>query len=125
MKAKAKCKKQKAEWDWRDIIARGKAGRLGADEEIEAEERAGEWPTCACGYLCDRLPRLEDGMPGDLELQEIGLSFCAEVTRPADWDAAGKTFAAIETRTATLLKARMARISRIKRKAKYHVKRTY
>lgn len=47
----------------------------------ELERRAHEWPTCACGQLCKRLPRSEKGVPLDDITYELGVSFYPRCSR--------------------------------------------
>lgn len=40
-----------------------------------ANDRAGEWVTCACGNQCKVIPRLDDGEPIDDVLSDLGMTF--------------------------------------------------
>jgi len=42
---------------------------------------AREWVTCACGNLCDVIPRDHSGMPIDLTLAKLGTQFNANIIR--------------------------------------------
>lgn len=64
---------------------------------------ANKWPTCACGQLCSALPRGFMGCPIDIQLSDLGLTFCDEVNLGA-WTEALVTFLRIEARTTLLLK---------------------
>lgn len=64
---------------------------------------AGDWPTCACGELCKRLPRYEeDGVPMDITLAELGIVFNVHVKR-REWNPAFVIFREIEQRTTELI----------------------
>lgn len=63
---------------------------------------AWDWPTCACGALCKKLPRERNGRPKDHTLGCLGEAF-AEDIEVSELVEARKTFAAIERRTAYLL----------------------
>jgi len=65
---------------------------------------AREWPTCACGQLCKRLPRTNIGSPQDDLLFTLGSVFSVDV-ESRKWRGALKAFRAIEKRTAQLLAA--------------------
>jgi hypothetical protein len=81
---------------------------LSGGKEIHVHQRvtlnrmAGNWPTCACGQLCELLERNEDGSPADKELRILGLKF-AEYVSGHKWCLALETFNKIECRTTELL----------------------
>lgn len=60
------------------------------------------WPTCACGQLCQSLPRTMSGNPSDRDLTNEGGNFCGFVAQQ-EWIAAEETMKSIEQRTAYLL----------------------
>jgi len=64
---------------------------------------ASKWPTCACGQLCKKLPRDEDGKPEDTLLSALGHDFVNNISRK-EWVKALKTFKKIERRSTLLLK---------------------
>jgi hypothetical protein len=70
--------------------------------------RAGSWPTCACGQLCEKLPKIQDGCPRDGTLRQLGTDFYQYVQTQA-WCQALATFYAIEERTADILYAMRVR----------------
>lgn len=41
----------------------------------ELSKLAGNWVTCACGNLCEVIPRTEDGKPKDDQLRLLGTEF--------------------------------------------------
>jgi hypothetical protein len=44
-------------------------------EHYRACDLASEWVTCACGNLCDIIPRSPIGRPSDTELESLGVNF--------------------------------------------------
>ena len=61
-------------WDWYAF--------LDASKEVKEEFRgdafnlSSEWTTCACGQVCDVLPKGLYGCPNDKELGDLGMDFC-------------------------------------------------
>ena len=88
-------------WDWYAF--------LDASEEIkknhigEAGYLAGVWTTCACGQVCNVLPKDHLSAPLDIDAHQLGVIFynCIEIN---NWDKAKKTLDKIEKRTIFLLK---------------------
>ncbi len=66
------------------------------------ERLAHQWPTCACGQLCKRLPRTL-GVPDDAKTADLGYWFAVYVERH-QWKRALETFHKIESRTVAILK---------------------
>ena len=64
--------------------------------------KSSEWVTCACGQLCDRLPKYESGAPKDIELWGLGLDFNYYI-RDKCYPSAKQTLTKIEKRTIELL----------------------
>jgi hypothetical protein len=77
-------------------------GGLSNEEYKWIRKQANDWPTCACGTLCKKLPRHEGGMPVDDYLREWGADFFWEVAN-RNFKAAKKTFLKIEARSTRLL----------------------
>lgn len=77
---------------------------LSLDERSCLNNLAGQWPTCACGQLCGRLPKrfAPRWAPLDDLLYRLGLVFCHHV-EDKEWRAALATFHRIEERTTELL----------------------
>jgi len=50
------------------------------------EVKAGYWVTCACGNLCDVIPRDSIGRPIDMGLRQLGVDFYDAIydTNPSD-----------------------------------------
>jgi hypothetical protein len=47
-----------------------------SEEDLDnAKILSGEWTTCACGQMCQDLPRWESNAPKDTELSNLGLRF--------------------------------------------------
>lgn len=63
---------------------------------------ASNWTTCACGNLCDRIPRDEDGCPEDAQLMFLGQSF-TEAIGHKEWDVAKQLLNLIEIRSGEIL----------------------
>lgn len=76
--------------------------KIGNDRKIELDSMAGQWPTCACGQLCDLLERHGDGSPVDHRLKTLGVRFSEHVSA-YKWCLALETFKKIECRTTELL----------------------
>jgi hypothetical protein len=74
------------------------------NEQYDLETKAGSWPTCACGQLCQALPRIShSATPLDKTLQRLGLSFYSRIQH-SRWSDALVAFRKIEKRSAKLLK---------------------
>lgn len=59
-------------FDWNEFLNR----KVISDAEWEkADKLAVDWVTCACGNLCEVIPRLANGMPDDDELAWSGARF--------------------------------------------------
>lgn len=68
----------------------------------ELKHKANSWVTCACGNLCDVIPRDEMGVPDDFELVSLGIDFSYEVERQ-DSVSALNVLNKIEKRSAELI----------------------
>jgi|SRR5690606_7368950 len=68
-----KVTKKKTKINWWEVI------ELSPEEFLEKDniyiDAANNWVTCACGNLCDVIPRLDDGEPIDDELSDLGVTF--------------------------------------------------
>ena len=62
----------KPPFDWNAFLARDE---FDEDSLNEANQLADRWITCACGNLCDALPRRDDGEPLDADLADLGWEF--------------------------------------------------
>lgn len=89
-----------------------------SDEQIyQIQKSATNWPTCACGQLCQNLPRFGDGQPVDTILTNLGLEFNRQVANRC-WDDALHTFKKIETRSSLLIDTANKKSSLLAAKAK-------
>jgi len=72
---------------------------------IDLAYLASDWPTCACGNLCDAIPRRDGQLhePADLRLRGLGSSFYYAV-ESEDWNQATDLLQKIEARSVELLK---------------------
>ena len=89
-------------WDWYAFLNASK--EVKEKYSNEACNLSGGWVTCACGQLCDVLPK--DGYavaPLDNKLVNLGLSFCDNI-EDKYWGKAKETLDKIEERTIFLLK---------------------
>jgi hypothetical protein len=88
-------------WEWYAF--------LNASEEVkeeftaDASALANAWITCACGQICNVLPKTFFGSPRDREARYLGLDFNAQI-QDENWDEAKITLDEIEARTIFLLK---------------------
>jgi hypothetical protein len=89
-------------FDWFNVLeglANGE--RIGQQTYSTLKEMAANWPSCACGQLCKKLPRVHD-VPKDEKLRELGTEFAGFV-EGRKWVQALHCFNQIEGRTAELL----------------------
>lgn len=102
MKTYAETKGQKP-FDWNAFLTN--PPEFESPDHDAATDLSSRWVTCACGNLCDAIPRLEhlEGRPQDRELAELGTMFTDNI-EDANWPQARQTLAAIEARSAQLLK---------------------
>lgn len=87
-------------FDWFAELAKQQQDAAPPSEELR--DRAARWTTCACGNLCDRIPRDRHGRPVDDELQELGYRFGWHVC-DGEWDSAIELLCKIEQRSAEVL----------------------
>ena len=77
-----KVTKKKTEINWYEVI------KLSPEEFLEKDniyiDAADNWITCACGNLCDVIPRLDNGEPIDDELADLGVTFSNLISEVAD-----------------------------------------
>jgi hypothetical protein len=70
----------------------------------EASDAADDWVTCACGALCDAIPREpKSNGPEDQLLNMLGIRFALQIDAE-EYDLALKTLDEIEARSTKLLK---------------------
>lgn len=63
---------------------------------------AESWVTCACGNLCDKIPRLKSGCPVDDELNGLGMDFAGNIGG-GYWHGARRVLEKIEVRSKVIL----------------------
>jgi hypothetical protein len=95
--------KKPAEFNWLTRLRQLDRGNVKRPRDLaRLVRRAHSWPACACGQLCKQL-QPDGGLPRDLELRSLGMSFADYVARRR-WRDALAVFRTIERRTAYLLK---------------------
>ncbi len=87
-------------FDWNAALAKEE---ISVEEWMDMDTKASDWVTCACGNLCDIIPRYENGRPEDEELAMLGINFCSAIEN-LNKAYALETLALIEQRSATLIK---------------------
>jgi len=93
-----------APFDWNKMLAHAIKGEL-EDEELEdLNRRSNEWPLCACGNQCKRIPRWlnHGGEPMDFELRELGVGFMLSISNE-DYQKAFDFLQKIEIRSDEIL----------------------
>ena len=69
------------------------------------KRRAMDWVTCACGNLCDVIPRGRLGKPKDYKLKILGYFFSVEIENN-DREGARETIQRIEKRSTEIINSR-------------------
>ena len=88
-------------WDWYAFLNASK--EVKEENKHRADYLAGGWKTCACGQVCDVLPKGVNDSPKDEEANELGVKFYYNIEEEK-WDEAKETLDEIEARTIFLLK---------------------
>jgi len=83
----------KPKFDWNKFLENPPEDR--SDEHLFASTLSSKWVTCACGNLCDIIPRSIKGKPDDRELERLGIEFDYEIKK-GDFVTAKETLAKIE-----------------------------
>lgn len=73
---------KKTEWNWNEFL---NYETFTPEDIEEASNRSGSWVTCACGCLCDAIPRSISNIPLDDELESLGYAFDYAVTAMGIW----------------------------------------
>lgn len=89
-------------WDWYAF--------LNASKEVKeryydkAEGLSEDWVTCACGQVCNMLPKVSNlhNIPLDVDARYLGYHFALQIDNK-DWENAKITLDKIESRTIFLL----------------------
>lgn len=89
----------KEPFDWSEFLNKE---NITEEEWTNAYLLSNEWVTCACGNQCDLIPRNDDGIPKDLELNLLGCFFHNHIASRRI-DDAKQTLKAIEKRSAYLI----------------------
>jgi S-ribosylhomocysteine lyase LuxS involved in autoinducer biosynthesis len=87
-------------FDWNKFLEN--PPEKGSLEHLEACDLAEAWVTCACGNLCDIIPRSPLGCPIDDYLELLGIAFNNNI-QDAEYDVAKKILARIENRSAEII----------------------
>ena len=87
-------------WDWYAFLDASE--EVKEDYHKEAKYLSDEWATCACGQLCNVLPRNASNSPKDFVASRLGLLFYENIESKL-WKKAKKTMDKIEERTIFLL----------------------
>jgi hypothetical protein len=94
-------KKGKEAFDWNKFLEN--PPEKGSEEHLDACDLAEDWVTCACGNLCDIIPRSTLGRPLDDKLESLGIDFNNSV-QDARYDVGKETLAKIEKRSEEIIK---------------------
>jgi hypothetical protein len=91
------------DFNWFAVLKDLRAGRpIEREEWAKLSQMAGNWITCACGQLCQSLPRNNFGCPRDGKLAAYGTVFYHDI-ESCNWSKALQTMHKIEARTMELL----------------------
>ena len=74
----------------------------GSEEHLDACDLSQDWITCACGNLCDIIPRCILDRPVDGKLQRLGIAFYNKI-KDAEYDLAKETLVKIENRSLEII----------------------
>lgn len=66
--------------NWYDVLDRWIKKQLTNSEKRTYIALACQWPTCACGNMCEIIPRGDTGAPHDFELSTLGHRFYIELS---------------------------------------------
>jgi hypothetical protein len=99
MKNYAETKGERA-FDWNEFLKN--PPQYPSIEHYRACDLASEWVTCACGNLCDIIPRSPIGRPSDRELESLGVDFHYSV-KGGEWQKAKEILAKIEKRSEEII----------------------
>jgi hypothetical protein len=92
--------KGKEAFDWNKFLEN--PPEKGSPEHLDACDLAEAWVTCACGNLCDIIPRSPLGCPIDDYLEFLGIAFNNSI-QDARYDIAKGILAKIEKRSEELI----------------------
>lgn len=86
-------------FDWNEFLNRKRRSK---EQWAMAESLALSWVTCACGNICEIIPRAEDGRPLDTDLNVLGVVFYLMI-KDKKIKAAKETLEKIEARSTELI----------------------
>jgi hypothetical protein len=87
-------------FDWNKFLEN--PPEYASTEYLDACDLAEAWVTCACGNLCDIIPRSPLGCPLDDYLQLLGINFNNSI-QDAEYDDAKEILAKIEKRSEEII----------------------
>jgi hypothetical protein len=88
-------------FDWNKFLEN--PPEKGSEEHLDACDLAEAWVTCACGNLCDIIPRSPlGGCPLDDKLEFLGIGFNNSI-QDAEYDDAKEILAKIEKRSEEII----------------------
>jgi hypothetical protein len=88
-------------FDWNKFLEN--PPEKGSEEHLDACDLAEAWVTCACGNLCDIIPRSPlGGCPIDDELESLGIAFNHSI-QDARYYVAKEILAKIERRSEEII----------------------
>jgi hypothetical protein len=99
MKNYAETKGERA-FDWNALLEN--PPEYLSNKHNRACDLSSEWVTCACGNLCDIIPRSPLGCPIDEQLESLGVNFYYAV-KEGDFMGAKEILAKIEKRSEELI----------------------
>ena len=82
---------QRDEWvfNWFKALEKKIDDPSPSDSDEELYKRSSHWATCACGNMCDVIPRTSGGQPVDDELENLGTLFNRQVEDAIDKNVKG------------------------------------
>ncbi len=82
---------QRDEWvfNWFKALEKKIADPSPSESDEELYKRSSHWATCACGNMCDVIPRTSGGQPIDNELENLGTLFMEQVEDAIDKNVKG------------------------------------
>ena len=87
-------------FDWNQFLENPPL--FSSEKHLDACDLSCEWVTCACGNLCDIIPRNRIGAPKDYHLEKLGMMF-HQFIDDGEWQKAKETLAKIEKRSEELI----------------------
>jgi hypothetical protein len=99
MKSYTETKGEEA-FDWNKFLEN--PPEKGSPEHLDACDLSEAWVTCACGNLCDIIPRSPLGCPIDDYLEFLGIDFNNSI-QDARYDLAKQILAKIEKRSEEII----------------------